>query len=250
MSRIYHTSGGYRKLHAFNFATIIHLGTLDFCKRHIPWQQDPLGKTLGQMIGASRSGKQNIVEASERAKTSAETEIRLTDVAKASLSELQGDLEDYLVQKGHIPWSIHNPDHKAVLAIMLAPFEHTEDLLHDYWTYLLGEKRKFAPWLDERDDIAAANALIVLIQRATGLIGRQLARLEADFIAGGGIKEKMFQARIEARAEPDSPSCPQCSRPMRRRHSVKGEFWGCSDYPDCKGTRPIQADEAGRGVTS
>lgn len=109
MGGIYNRSGGYRKLHTFNFATIIHHGTVNFCKRYIPWKEDPLGKTLGQMIGASRSGKQNIIEGSERAKTSAETEIKLTDVAKASLSELQGDLEDYLVQKGSIPWSVHTP---------------------------------------------------------------------------------------------------------------------------------------------
>ena len=80
MSKIYNPSGGYRKLHSFNFATIIHLGTMSFCKRYLPWKDDPLGKTLGQMIGASRSGKQNIIEGSERAKTSSETEIKLTDV--------------------------------------------------------------------------------------------------------------------------------------------------------------------------
>ena len=240
MSKIYHTSGGYRKLHSFHFATIIHLGTISFCKRYIPWKEDPLGKTLGQMIGASRSGKQNIIEGSERAKTSAETEIRLTDVAKASLSELQGDLEDYLIQKGSIPWSIRNPDHQAIVAIMLAPFEYTDDLLHDYWVYLLNEKKKFDPWLEARDDITAANALIVLIQRATGLLGRQLNQLEEAFIANGGIKEKMFQARVEARTAPDTPKCPQCDKPMRKRSSAKGEFWGCSGYPDCKGLRRLE----------
>jgi four helix bundle suffix protein len=239
MSKIFSTSGGYRKLHSFNFATIIHLGTIGFCKRYVPWKDDPLGKTLGQMIGASRSGKQNIIEGSERAKTSAETEIRLTDVAKASLSELQGDLEDYLIQKGRIPWSVRNPDHQALVAIMLNPFEYTDDLLHDYWVYLLGEKKKFDPWLEERDDITAANALIVLIQRATGLLGRQLSSLEEAFIAGGGIREKMFQARVAARTAPDGPTCPQCEKPMRKRTSVKGEFWGCTGYPECKGVRRI-----------
>ena len=153
MNRIYRPSGGYRKLHAFNFAAIIHLGTIRFCKRYIPWKEDPLGKQLGQMTGASRSGKQNIVEASERAKTSAETDIKLTDVAKASLSELQGDLEDYLVQKGSIPWSIHDPRYQAVMAIQLGEFEYTEDLLHDYWAFLLKEKQKFDTWLEEGDDI-------------------------------------------------------------------------------------------------
>ncbi|MFU8781171.1 MAG: four helix bundle suffix domain-containing protein, partial [Kiritimatiellia bacterium] len=165
-----------------------------------------------------------------------------TDVAKASLSELQGDLEDYLVQKDSIPWSIHNPDHKAVVSIMLEPFDYTDDLLHAYWTYLLKEKRKFDPWLEARDDITAANALIVLIQRTTGLLGRQLSRLETDFITGGGIREKMFQARTEARSAPDSPPCPQCGKPMQKRNSSRGAFWGCCGYPGCKGTRAIKAE--------
>ena len=240
MSKIYNQSGGYRKLHSFNFATIIHLGTMSFCKRFLNWKEDPLGKTLGQMVGASRSGKQNIVEGSERAKTSTETEIKLTDVAKASLSELQGDLEDYLVSKGEIPWSIHNPEHKAVLSIMLEEFAYTEDLLHDYWTYLLAQKRKFDPWLEDRDDVTAANALIILIQRATGLLGRQLSRLEQDFVAGGGIREKMTSARLTARTEPAGPDCPDCASPMRKRSSARGDFWGCSNYPQCKGIRKME----------
>ena len=240
MSQIYNQSGGYRKLHSFNFATIIHLGTMSFCKRFLNWKEDPLGKTLGQMVGASRSGKQNIVEGSERAKTSTETEIKLTDVAKASLSELQGDLEDYLVSKGEIPWSIHNPEHKAVLSIMLEEFAYTEDLLHDYWTYLLAQKRKFDPWLEDRDDVTAANALIILIQRATGLLGRQLSRLEQDFVATGGIREKMTTARMAARTEPAGPDCPECGTPMRKRSSARGDFWGCSNYPQCKGIRKME----------
>lgn len=239
MSKIYNPSGGYRKLHSFNFTTIIHLGTISFCKRYIPWRNDPLGKTSGQMIGASRSGKQNIIEGSERAKTSSETEIKLTDVAKASLAELQGDLEDYLVQQGSIPWSIRNPDHQAVLPIMLEEFDYTDDLLHDYWTYLLRQKKKFDPWLEDGDDVAAANALIVLIQRATGLLGRQLAQLEGAFVESGGIREKMTAARLDARADPAAPLCPECGVPMKKRNSQRGPFWGCSAYPKCKGIRQI-----------
>lgn len=240
MSKIYKPSGGYRKLHSFNFAAIIHLGTISFCKRYIPWQEDPLGKTSGQMIGASRSGKQNIIEGSERAKTSTETEIKLTDVAKASLSELQGDFEDYLVQKGSIPWSIRNPDHKAVVSIMFDEFHYTDDLLHDYWSHLLKQKKKFDPWLEDRDDITAANALIILIQRATGLLARQLATLESDFIRTGGIREKMTTARFEHRAQPDGPDCPDCGTPMKKRTSQRGPFWGCSNYPACKGIIPYK----------
>ena len=81
MPSLFDKSGGYRRLHSFTFATMIHLETIRFCKRFIPCQDDPLGKTAGQMIGAARSGRQNIIEGSGRAATSKETEIKLTVVA-------------------------------------------------------------------------------------------------------------------------------------------------------------------------
>ncbi|MCF7838088.1 MAG: four helix bundle suffix domain-containing protein [Candidatus Marinimicrobia bacterium] len=233
MSQIFNKSGGYRKLLSFNFATIIHLGTVSFCKRFIDWKQDPLGKTLGQMMGASRSGKQNIIEGSERARTSTETEIKLTDVAKASLAELLGDLEDFLAARDEIPWSIHAKEHQALSAIQLAPFEYTDDVLHDYWIYLHGEKKKFAPWLDNESAVVVANALNVLVQRALALLGKQLQSQEAAFLQSGGIRERMTQARVAAR-DPAAPDCPDCGKPMRRRTSRKGDFWGCSGYPDCR----------------
>lgn len=238
MTQIYNKSGGYRKLLSFNFATIIHLATISFCKRFISYKDDPLGKTAGQMTGASRSGKQNIVEGSERAKTSAETEIKLIDVAKASLAELMGDLEDYLASCGEIPWSIHSEEYKAVATITLAPFEYTDDVLHDYWTYLLREKKKFDPWLNHKDPVVVANALIVLVQRTLSLLGKQLQSLESSFVEKGGIRERMTQARIAAK-DGEIPACPECGKPMRKRKSLKGEFWGCTGYPDCRGSRDI-----------
>lgn len=86
----------------------------------------------------------------------------------------------------------------------------------------------------------AANTLIILIQRATGLLGRQLKRLEKDFIQDGGFKEKMYQARIQARQDPDAPTCPECQGAMRKRNSSRGTFWGCANYPACKGLRPME----------
>jgi len=35
------------------------------------------------------------------------------------------------------------------------------------------------------------------------------------------------------------PTCPQCQAPMRRRTGKRGEFWGCSNFPNCRGTREI-----------
>lgn len=75
-------SGGYRKMLSFGFTCLVYHATTRFCKRVFPWKEDPLGKTSGQMIGAARSARQNIVEASSRAGTSKETELRLLDVAK------------------------------------------------------------------------------------------------------------------------------------------------------------------------
>jgi len=238
MSRIFNKSGGYRKLYSFNFATIVHLGTMSFCKRFIGWKDDPLGKIVGQMVGASRSGKQNIVEGSERARTSTETEMKLTDVAKGSLAELLSDLEDYLAIRGKVPWSIHSQEHQAVSAVRLEPFEYTDDVLHDYWGYLLRQRKKFDPWLEHADPIVVANTLIVLVQRAIFLLGKQLQSQEAAFIEKGGVRERMTQARLASR-DADAPQCPDCGKPMRKRTSKKGEFWGCSGFPECRGTRSL-----------
>lgn len=102
---------------------------------------------------------------------------------------------------------------------------------------MLKEKQKFDPWLEQGDDTVAANVLILLSQRATGLLGRQLTRLESDFVASGGIREKMTAVRLEARVESESPACPDCGAAMLRRRSAKGPFWGCShdtarDHPE------------------
>lgn len=234
VSKVFNKSGGYRKLHSFNLATIVHLGAGAFCKRFIPWQDDPLGKTVGQIVGAARSGRINIAEGSARAGTSTETEIKLTDVARASLAELQNDLETWLAERECLPWSIKDPQHQAVSAIKLEPFVYTDDTLHDYWTYLHREKRKFDPWLKSDDPVVVANALIVLIQRATALLSRQMESQENDFVQNGGIRERMHKARTAAET---APECPSCGKPMRKRRSAKGEFWGCTGYPECKGTR-------------
>ncbi len=241
MSRILNKSGGYRKLHSFNFATIVHLGAIAFCKRFIPWQEDPLGKVVGQMVGAARSGRINIAEGSERAGTSTETEIKLTDVARASLAELQNDLETWLAVREIIPWSVRDPQHEALSEVNLDPFVHSADLLHDYWTYLHRQRHKFGPWLAHEDPAVVANALVVLIQRTTGMLRRQMNSQEDGFLARGGIRERMYKARTEAdTASSEAPSCPKCGKPMRRRRSERGPFWGCSGYPECQATRPAE----------
>ena len=88
-----------------------------------------------------------------------------------------------------------------------------------------------------------ANAILIIIARALTTLTRQIEAQGKSFQETGGFKERLMAKRLEARegqksTEP-SPNCPQCNKPMRRRKSAKGNFWGCTTYPDCKGTRPL-----------
>jgi len=130
-------SGGFRKMFSFGYTCLVYHATTTFCKRVYSWKDDPLGKTSGQMIGAARSARQNIVEASARAGTSKETELKLLDVAKGSLAELEGDYEAFLIDVGETIWSTADERHRAVSALKLDPFEVGEDVLHAFSVYLL-----------------------------------------------------------------------------------------------------------------
>lgn len=234
--------GGYRKLHSFNLATITHLAVVNFCQRFIPWQNDPLGKIVGQMIGAARSGRINIAEGSERAATSIDTEIRLVDVARASLAELHNDLEMWLAQQDGVPWSILDPEYQAIANIRLESFFYTQDVAHDYWLYLHQERHKYDHWLMSDDPVIVANALIFLCRRTMALLHRQSAALAAKAADVGYNQDKSQHSAGNGQDVPEmsiqqAPACPVCGRPMRLRRSAKGPFWGCPRYPDCKGTR-------------
>lgn len=248
---LFTAAGGYRKLHSFTFATMIHLGTNRFCKRFIPYQDDPLGKTAGQMVGAARSGRQNIIEGSERAATSKETEIKLTDVARASLAELLGDYEIFLADTGEIPWARDRRERQMVGNLQLKTFERTEDTMHDYWVYFHKEKQSFAPWLENEDSVIVANSMLVLILRTMAMLDAQIECLGKEFLKDGGFRERMYQSRTRERdkttpSEPDAPSCPECGKTMRKRMPRNGSnagkpFWGCPGFPDCRGTRKWDA---------
>ena len=243
-SRLFDKCGGYRKLHTFTYATIIHLETIRFCKRFIPWQEDSLGKTSGQMIGAARSGRQNIIEGSERSATSKETEIKLTDVARASLAELLGDYEVFLAEKNSIPWGKNNEMRRSFESLRLPDFNHSDDELHDYWKYYQKIRPLFTQWFDNEDSIIAANGMILLLQRTMAMLKNQIKKQGDAFLEEGGFREKMYQCRTEERenkmpVDNNAPACPECEKPMRKRNSQRGEFWGCSAYPKCKGTRKI-----------
>jgi len=239
MSNRFSKSGGYRKLHSFTLATIIQLGTLRFCEKFLNRKNDPCGRQFDQMTQAARSGRANIIEGSERSATSKETEMKLTDVAKASLGELRGDYEMWLLKQGKLPWQRTSEDAQAVLEMCLDNAQLGEDSQYDSAVHLLAQEKKFARWLDSENSSTVANAMLILIMRAISALTGQLEAQGEIFKEEGGFREKLTAVRIDARAQQENaPDCPLCGKPMCKRKSAKGKFWGCMKYPDCKGTRP------------
>jgi hypothetical protein len=124
------------------------------------------------MTQAARSGKANITEGSARAATSKETEMKLTDVARASLQELQGDFEDWLADNKQIPWHKNSPEARAVFALRLDPPAYGDDPVHDSARHILAQYEKFSPWLDSPVAETRANAIIILLRRAQHMLIR------------------------------------------------------------------------------
>src|SRR6267154_5502741 len=105
--------GGYRRLRSFQVTEIIYDGTVVFCDRFV----DKRSRTHDQMVQAARSGRQNIAEGSRASATSSQTELRLVNVARASLDELLLDYEDFLRQRGLKQWEKDDPEALAVRAV-------------------------------------------------------------------------------------------------------------------------------------
>jgi four helix bundle suffix protein len=191
------------------------------------------------MTQAARSGRQNIIEGSERSATSKDTEMKLTDVGRASLSELRGDYEVFILDRGQLPWSVHSAEAKAMNAISLDPAPFADDMVHESAKHALEQRKKYARWLDADDAVVVANAMLIIIGRALNMLKSQIEAQGQAFEETGGFSERLTAKRIEAREKerPPAPDCPRCGKPMRRRKSAKGEFWGCSAFPDCRETR-------------
>jgi len=246
-TRIIGAYGGYRKTLSFGYVCLVYHATTLFCKRNYDYKNDPLGKTSGQMIGAARSARQNIVEGSSRAGTSKETELRLYDVARGSLEELAGDYEVFLIDAGRAPWSENDPRFQELAAIRMEAFSAESDQRHLHGEYILAMRQRFAAWLEAEDPVVAANAQLVIINRAAALLHKQMAAIGVAFTEEGGFTERLSKVRLEARdakvAAEGAPTCPACGGPMRKQVARKGRnagnpFWSCCDYPNCQGTRP------------
>jgi four helix bundle suffix protein len=138
------------------------------------------------MVQAARSGNKNIAEGSRISGTSKETELKLTNVARASLEELLGDYQDYLRQHGHKLW-----DKNSKEALYVRKLGKKDNLSYE----------DFRDFIETRPAEVVANILISLIHQANYLLDQQLRRLEQDFLEQGGLRERMTRARLAYRAK-------------------------------------------------
>jgi four helix bundle suffix protein len=174
--------GGYQGLLSYQKAEIVYDATVNFCNRFI----DRRSRTHDQMVQAARSGKQNIIEGSLASGTSKETEIKLTNVARASLEELLADYRDFLRERGIVEWPREHRYAERLRALNRTPGA-------TYATFRKG--------LEHPDPAICANVVIGLIKVTCYLLDQQLRRLERDFLSEGGLRERMTRARLQARGE-------------------------------------------------
>lgn len=246
-------SGGYRKTASFQTATLIYDSTWWFCEKFL----DSRSRTVDQMVQAARSGRQNIAEGSRCAATSSQTELRLVNVARASLEELLLDYEDFLRHRRLPQWEPDGPEATEVRDVPKTFRQERSDSSDQTDLKDLTDAQRWAlysRWLDHADPAIRANATLCLLHQANYLLDNQIAALEEAFIEDGGYSEQLATERLRKRREdqtdrsnPSDPKpapCPICGGLMALRTAKTGknagsQFWGCNHYPDCKGTAPI-----------
>ena len=173
--------GNYRDLLIYQKAECIYDITYYFAHHYL----EKGDRTIDQMVQAARSGKQNIVEGSAASTMSRETELKLTQVAKASLQELLVDYEDYLRVRGLVQWRLDSEKMQQTRTFCRA---HSDSAVY----------RAAMP---NRSAETIANIALVLIHQTDVLIDKYIEDLKQDFLKNGGVREEMSRARRAVREE-------------------------------------------------
>lgn len=198
--------GGYRKLKSFQVAQLVYDVTVLFCDRHIHTRS----RTHDQMVQAARSGVQNIAEGSQASGTSKKMEMKLTNVARASLEELRLDYEDFLRHRGLPLWDWNDPRRAELIALRPVSVDDVTQWVH--WVQEQSgqhgpdghQEKPDAPSMPSTPSIPAGagghaevmpNGALALITVATSLLNRQLAAQAAAFERDGGFTERLYGRR-------------------------------------------------------
>jgi four helix bundle suffix protein len=172
--------GDYQNLLSYQKAEIIYDITFRFTHRFLTRGD----RTIDQMIQSARSGKQNILEGSKAAQTSKEMEIKLTNVARASLEELLADYRDFLRVRDHVIWEKDSKEATFVRR-MGCTTPQTFELYREL--------------LETRPPEVISNITICLLHQTNYLLDQQLRTLEREFAEQGGLRERMTRVRQENR---------------------------------------------------
>lgn len=172
--------GDYQTLLSYQKSEIAYQITYRFCERFLKRGD----RTIDQMVQAARSGKQNIVEGSKAAPTSKEMEIKLTNVARASLEELLEDYRDFLKVRDLPIW-----DKNSKEALYIRKLSHNSQTSYE----------SYRNFVDTRSAEVIANIAICVIHQANYLLDQQIKALAKNFLNEGGLRERMTKARLQAR---------------------------------------------------
>ena len=187
--------GGYSRLVTYKLGLLIYDATAAFCEHYF----DRKDRTFDQMVQAARSGVANIVEGSEASAASKKTELKLTNVAKASQEELLEDYRSFLRQRTLPIWE---PESETAKIIRQARPENLTQL-RQLMACLVSDLSDKSDQSDKNaiKQEVAANTMICLINQETFLLARQLSRLAADFEKDGGFTERLYRIRSEKRKQ-------------------------------------------------
>jgi four helix bundle suffix protein len=174
--------GNYRELLSYQKAEVVYDLTYRFCQRFLTKGD----RTIDQMVQAARSGKQNIVEGCKTSGTSKEMEIKLINVARASLEELLVDYRDFLRVRDHAIWKKDSKE-----ATYVRKLGHRSQVTYETYRELC----------ETRPAEVVANIALCLIHQTNYLLDQQIRRLEKDFLKEGGIRERMTKARLRQRGK-------------------------------------------------
>lgn len=217
--------GGYRKLKSFQVSQLVYDITVRFVERYI----DRFSRTCDQMVQAARSGVQNIAEGSVASGTSKKTELKLTNVARASLEELRLDYEDFLRQRGLPPWAPDHPALQRFKAKRCSSLEELREWVEEERAH--GQQKSHGLARTDTDgdgptcpdlsvpvsespcssvlpssvlpsSLYIANAALSLLNLACHLLDKQIAAQAATFEKEGGFTERLYRVRSAKRGKP------------------------------------------------
>ena len=172
----------WKGLWFYRKSEVLYQLTFAFTRRFLPAHGD---RTVDQMVQAARSGKQNIVEGSADGVTSTEMELKLLNVARASLQELHEDYVDYLRARGLLQWDSSHPRYNALL-----------QFCRDY-----NDIDAYTPYFERWSDEEMANAAITLCRMTDKMLTTYIEKKDNEFVTQGGIRERMTAARLGYRTD-------------------------------------------------